>query len=72
LTIVNDVTPVVWQKAGSFDGSCKVSIWIFAIAYRKACMSLHEHDESLDHVADTAQGEEGGQPERRFELRCLD
>ena len=33
--IVNDTMLVVWQKAATFDGSCKPSTWIFAIAYRK-------------------------------------
>ena len=34
--LVNDTMMVVWQKAASYDGSCKVSTWVFAIAYRKA------------------------------------
>ena len=34
--IINDTMLVVWQKARTFDGSCKVSTWIFAIAFRKA------------------------------------
>ena len=69
--IVNDVMLVVWQKAGSFDGSCKVSTWIFAIAYRKACKTLHKRDEPLDYFPDTAACDEGCQPERRFERQCV-
>jgi RNA polymerase sigma factor (sigma-70 family) len=69
--IVNDVMLVVWQKAGSFDGSCKVSTWIFSIAYRKACKALHKADAPLDYVPDAAECDEGCQPERRFEHLCL-
>jgi RNA polymerase sigma factor (sigma-70 family) len=69
--IVNDVMLVVWQKAGSFDGSCKVSTWVFAIAYRKACKSLGKLDEPLDYFADAAESAEAVQPERRFEQLCL-
>jgi DNA-directed RNA polymerase specialized sigma24 family protein len=32
--IVNDTLLVVWRKAATFNGSSKVSTWIFAIAYR--------------------------------------
>jgi RNA polymerase sigma-70 factor (ECF subfamily) len=32
--IINDTMLVVWQKAQTYDHSCKVSTWIFAIAYR--------------------------------------
>lgn len=34
--VLDDTMLVVWQTAGSFRGSSKVSTWIFAIAYRKA------------------------------------
>ena len=69
--IVNDVMLVVWQKAGSFDGSCKVSTWIFAIAYRKACKMLQKHDDPLDYYPDAVPSEESRQPERQFEQACL-
>ena len=69
--IVNDVMLVVWQKAGSFDGSCKVSTWVFAIAYRKACKTLGKLDEPLDYCVDSAESAEAGQPERRFEQLCM-
>jgi RNA polymerase sigma factor (sigma-70 family) len=69
--IVNDVMLVVWQKAGSFDGSCKVSTWVFAIAYRKACKALHKLDEPLDYSADAQVSAQDGQPERQFEQLCM-
>jgi RNA polymerase sigma-70 factor (ECF subfamily) len=34
--VLDDVMMVVWQTAGSFRGTSKLSTWIFAIAYRKA------------------------------------
>ena len=46
--IVNDTMLVVWRKARSFNGTCKVSTWIFAIAYRKACKAINGLDEPVD------------------------
>ena len=69
--IVNDVMLVVWQKAGSFDGSCKVSTWIFAIAYRRACKMLRQHDEPQDHDPDAVEAEESWQPQQQYEQACL-
>jgi RNA polymerase sigma factor (sigma-70 family) len=34
--VLNDTMMTVWQTAGNFRGSSKLSTWIFAIAYRKA------------------------------------
>ncbi|NOX42633.1 MAG: RNA polymerase sigma factor [Gammaproteobacteria bacterium] len=38
--IVNDAMVVVWEKAASYNGTSKVSTWIFGIAYLKAIKSL--------------------------------
>ena len=64
--IVNDTLLVVWQKAATFDGSCKVSTWVFAIAYRKACKALRALDEPAGDPADDA-----GRPDWRFEQQRL-
>ena len=69
--IVNDTMLVVWQKAATYDGSCKVSTWVFSIAYRRACKLLHKHDDPLESFPDTLAGEASGQPEQRFEQSCL-
>jgi RNA polymerase sigma factor (sigma-70 family) len=69
--IVNDTMLVVWQKAGSFDGSCKLSTWIFAIAYRRACNALRGLDEPQADCPDACQGSPDAQPERLFEIACL-
>ena len=34
--VLDDTMMVVWQTAGAFRGTSKLSTWIFAIAYRKA------------------------------------
>ena len=65
--IVNDVMLVVWEKAGSFDGSCKLSTWIFAIAYRRACKTLHKRDDPLDYSPDALESDACCQPERQLE-----
>ena len=52
--IVNDTLLVVWQKAATFDGSCKVSTWVFAIAYRQALKALRNADRALPLDEDDA------------------
>jgi RNA polymerase sigma-70 factor (ECF subfamily) len=69
--IVNDAMLVAWQKAASFDRSCKLSTWVFAIAYRKACKALHALDEARPDDADGWPGDPDKQPERLFEQACL-
>jgi RNA polymerase sigma-70 factor (ECF subfamily) len=34
--VINETMYVVWNKAATFDGSCKLSTWIFGIAFNKA------------------------------------
>ena len=34
--VINETMYVVWNKAASFDRSCKLSTWIFGIAFNKA------------------------------------
>jgi RNA polymerase sigma-70 factor (ECF subfamily) len=65
--IVNDTLLVVWQRAATFDGSSKVSTWIFAIAYRRACKALHAVDEPVDGNGDEREGPDGDRPEWQFE-----
>ncbi|WP_370663399.1 RNA polymerase sigma factor [Massilia rhizosphaerae] len=69
--IVNDTLLVVWQKAATFDGSCKVSTWVFAIAYRKACKALHALDEPAVDAAEECAGDDAGRPDWRFEQQRL-
>src|SRR5207249_4367513 len=65
--IVNDTLLVVWQKAASFDGSSKVSTWVFAIAYRRACKALNALDEPVDAGLDERECGVADRPEWQFE-----
>lgn len=69
--IVNDTMLVVWQKASSFDASCKPSTWIFAIAWRKARKAIHAQDEPVDADPDLREADEASRPEQQFELGRL-
>lgn len=59
--ILNDTMFVVSSSAHKYDGSSKVSTWIFAIAYRKSLKALRdidipvESEEPIDAIADNAE-----------------
>ena len=38
---------VVWERASSYNGTSKVSTWVFGIAYRKALKALQRFDEPV-------------------------
>jgi RNA polymerase sigma factor (sigma-70 family) len=61
--VINDTMLVVWQKALSYDASCKVSTWVFAIAYRKALKGLKLSDEPMDLDFELIPGDDEVQPE---------
>ena len=61
--IVNDTMFVVWRRAATFDRSCKLSTWIFSIAYRKALKALKNRDEPLESEPDLCLGDALQQPE---------
>ena len=65
--IINDTMLVVWRRAASFDHSCKVSTWIFSIAYRKALKALKSQDEPLQSDPDLEPGNALHQPEAEFD-----
>ena len=69
--VINDTMLVVWQKAASYDGSCKVSTWVFAIAYRKALKGLKLSDEPLESDPGQYLDETGRQPEQELDRRQL-
>jgi RNA polymerase sigma factor (sigma-70 family) len=54
--IINDVMYVVWEKAVTYNQECKVSTWIFGIAFNKARQALRSNagqvanEESLDEI----------------------
>lgn len=63
--VLNDTMLVVWNRPDSFNGSSKLSTWIFAIAYRKALQALRHRDEPIeDGNAETRESLEAG-PEQQ-------
>jgi RNA polymerase sigma-70 factor (ECF subfamily) len=42
---LNDTLHVVWRRPEAYNGTSKVSTWIFAIAYRTALKARSRHDE---------------------------
>lgn len=78
--IVNDTMLVVWQKAHTFDLSCKLSTWVFAIAYRKALTAIRCLDDPVECDFEEYAGDAGHEPENEawhhelqdFLLRAID
>lgn len=71
--IINDTMLVVWQKAGSYDGSSRVSTWIFAIAYHKALQGFRARDEPVESDMELCPGSLELEPEQQLlqrQLRC--
>lgn len=64
--IVNDTMLVVWRRAASFDGSCKVSTWIFAIAFRTALKAVKYLEEPLYFDEMLHAGDEAQEPESQL------
>jgi len=61
--IVNDTMMVVWRRGATFDGTCKLSTWIFSIAYRTALKAIQHRDEPLDADPDLRHGDEAFEPD---------
>lgn len=61
--IINDTMFVVWQKAATYNFTCAVSTWIFAIAYRTALKSLQGVTHSEDIDLESQVGDIGLEPE---------
>ena len=64
---LNDTMMVVWNRAETFNGTSRVSTWVFAIAYRKAMNALRRHDEPMeDKWAETRQSDDAS-PQQQLE-----
>lgn len=48
--VLNDTMMVVWSRAESYNGTSKLSTWIFAIAYRTAMKALRHQDEPVEDL----------------------
>lgn len=64
---INDTMMVVWQKADQYDRSCKVSTWIFAIAYRKALNVIRSLDLPIESDSDDYPAVSDQEPETALE-----
>lgn len=49
--VLNDTLMVVWERPGGWNGTSRLSSWLFGIAYRKAMKALRDQDVA---VADDA------------------
>jgi RNA polymerase sigma factor (sigma-70 family) len=66
---LNDALMVVWRRPEAYNGTSKVSTWIFAIAYRVALKARSKNDEPMeDPKADARPSLEAG-PEQEVSRR---
>ncbi|MBI3712676.1 MAG: sigma-70 family RNA polymerase sigma factor [Burkholderiales bacterium] len=70
--VINDTMMVVWNKAQTFNGSSKVSTWIFAIAYRQALKALNAYEEPLEAEHDERQSEAHFEPDFQLYAKQID
>jgi RNA polymerase sigma-70 factor (ECF subfamily) len=68
--VLDDTLHVVWNQAERFNGTSKVSTWIFAIAYRQALKALSHHDDPLPDASEDDQpaADPAERPESRMSL----
>jgi RNA polymerase sigma-70 factor (ECF subfamily) len=69
--IVNDTMLTVWNAAGRYDGSCKPSTWIFAIAWRKAMKAVRSLDEPVEHDFETTPDDSRREPAQAMQRQEL-
>ena len=65
--VLNDTMLVVWNRSDRFDGSSKVSTWVFAIAYRKALKALQRQDEAVEDETHDERPGLGAGPEQQVQ-----
>ena len=68
---LNDTMMVVWKKPEAFNGTSKVSTWIFAIAYRTALKARSRLDEPVEDTDDGARASPELGPEQQLGQRQL-
>jgi len=69
---LNDTMLVVWRRAATYAGECKVSTWIFAIAYRTVLKALRTQDEPVDSPAfDELASDDAGPEEAAIRRQTL-
>jgi RNA polymerase sigma factor, sigma-70 family len=68
---VNDTLMVVWKRPESYNGACKVSTWIFAIAYRIALKARSRHDEPIEDLQAGSRASPEAGPEQDLGARQI-
>lgn len=69
--VINDAMLVVWQKAGTYNYTAKVSTWIFSIAYRRGLKAIKKMDEPVDADFENTSGSIDFEPEHGLNCRQL-
>lgn len=49
--VLDDTLMAVWRRPEGFNGTSKLSTWIFAIAYRQAMKALRRYDDPVEDDA---------------------
>jgi RNA polymerase sigma-70 factor (ECF subfamily) len=75
--VLNDTMMVVWNRPDSYNGSSRLSTWIFAIGYRKALKALSRFDDPQEDLqaeqrATTEPGPETQLGRRQAQAALLD
>ena len=69
--VLNDTMLVVWRKAASFNGTSRVSTWIFAIAYRRSLKALRQFDDPMPYTREEESPSTGPCAEDELQQRQL-
>jgi len=64
--VLDDTMMVVWETAGSFRGTSKLSTWIFAIAYRKAMRMRARWPDPVEDESRPDQASDEPSPEQQL------
>src|SRR3982751_3390599 len=66
---LNDTMLVVWRRSETYTGQCKLSTWIFAIAYRTALKALRTPEEPVAETQGDDFASDDPGPEQRLSER---
>ncbi len=64
--VLNDTMLTVWDRPERFNGTSRLSTWIFAIAYRKALAAMRRQDVPVEDIGAETRGSDDAGPERRL------
>jgi len=63
--VLNDTMLLVWSRPDSFNGTSKLSSWIFGIAYRKALQAMRRQDVPVEDPRAEERASSDAGPEQR-------